>query len=338
MAALVSLLPLAGCTFLQDTFAGDKVDYRTNTTRATGLDVPPDLDATRQGNRATSNPTARSARRASRPRRRRRRWPRAGHEHGRERGAHGRPAPAAGNFHIERLGNERWLSTSLPPEEVYPQVRAFWKDKRLQPHRRPRRCRRDGNGLGREPRQAARRPHPQQPWARSSTALYSTGELDKYRTRIERTATGSDIFVTHRGMVEVYAGQRQESTVWQPRPRRSRPGSRIPFTDHGQAGRQGTSRPRPSSHRATRRPSRRSAHASSTGAPARRSRSTTASTAPGAESGSPSTAAASTVEDRDRTQRGCTSSATSIRSSRAATSRTSSRASSRAARTTKATP
>ena len=29
--------------YLQDTFAGDKVDYRTNTTRATGLDVPPDL-------------------------------------------------------------------------------------------------------------------------------------------------------------------------------------------------------------------------------------------------------------------------------------------------------
>ena len=27
-----------------------------------------------------------------------------------------------------RLGNERWLSTTLSPEQVFPQVRAFWKD------------------------------------------------------------------------------------------------------------------------------------------------------------------------------------------------------------------
>src|SRR6185436_12849862 len=38
-------------------------------------------------------------------------------------------APAAvGNFKIERLGNDRWLSTTLTPEQVFPQVRAFWKD------------------------------------------------------------------------------------------------------------------------------------------------------------------------------------------------------------------
>jgi outer membrane protein assembly factor BamC len=49
-------------------------------------------------------------------------------------------------------------------------------------------------------------------------SAYSTGELDKFTTRIERTATGSDIFITHRGMIEIYVGDRKDSTVWQPRP------------------------------------------------------------------------------------------------------------------------
>jgi hypothetical protein len=47
-------------------------------------------------------------------------------------------------------------------------------------------------------------------------SVYSTGELDKFRTRVERTATGSDIYVTHRRMEEVYTNSRKEQTVWQP--------------------------------------------------------------------------------------------------------------------------
>jgi outer membrane protein assembly factor BamC len=50
--------------------------------------------------------------------------------------------------------------------------------------------------------------------------LYSTGEQDKFRTRLERNADGgTDLFVSHRGMVEVYAvSAREGSTTWQPRP------------------------------------------------------------------------------------------------------------------------
>ena len=48
--------------------------------------------------------------------------------------------------------------------------------------------------------------------------IVSTGELDKYRTRIERTAGGSDIYITHRGMEEKYIGERRESTIWEARP------------------------------------------------------------------------------------------------------------------------
>jgi outer membrane protein assembly factor BamC len=51
-------------------------------------------------------------------------------------------------------------------------------------------------------------------------AVYSTGERDKFRTRLER---GSDpgtteIYISHRGMVEVYKSSAKEATVWQPRP------------------------------------------------------------------------------------------------------------------------
>ena len=35
---------------------------------------------------------------------------------------------SVGNVHIERLGNDRWLSTTLTPEQLWPQLRSFWKD------------------------------------------------------------------------------------------------------------------------------------------------------------------------------------------------------------------
>jgi outer membrane protein assembly factor BamC len=55
-------------------------------------------------------------------------------------------------------------------------------------------------------------------------SLYSTGERDKFRTRLERRPDGgTDIFVSHRGMQEVVTGAKGGSstgdgTVWQPRP------------------------------------------------------------------------------------------------------------------------
>jgi outer membrane protein assembly factor BamC len=55
-------------------------------------------------------------------------------------------------------------------------------------------------------------------------SLYSTGERDKFRTRVERTPAAARS-TEPRGMVEVYSGDRKETTVWQPRPptRSSRP-------------------------------------------------------------------------------------------------------------------
>ena len=51
-------------------------------------------------------------------------------------------------------------------------------------------------------------------------SAYSTGERDKFRTRLERgSAPGTtEIYISHRGMVEVYTSKDESSTVWQPRP------------------------------------------------------------------------------------------------------------------------
>jgi outer membrane protein assembly factor BamC len=50
-------------------------------------------------------------------------------------------------------------------------------------------------------------------------SLYSTGERDKFRTRLERNASGgTEIFISHRGMTEVYSSSQKDTTVWQTRP------------------------------------------------------------------------------------------------------------------------
>jgi outer membrane protein assembly factor BamC len=48
-------------------------------------------------------------------------------------------------------------------------------------------------------------------------SLYSTGERDRFRTRVERTANGLEITVTHRGLTEIYTSSMKDGTIWSPR-------------------------------------------------------------------------------------------------------------------------
>ena len=204
--ALTFLVALAGCSSIDNFLAGDKVDYKsTSATRPAGLEVPPDLtQLSKESRYQQPNGTISASTFQAQA---------------------GTAAPVAvpviapqsvGAFKIERAGNERWLSTTLPPEQVYPQVRAFWKD--------------NGFNLVQDRAEVGVL---ETDWAENRAKLpndvirntigklvdsaFSTGELDKFTTRIERTASGSDIFITHRGMVEVYVGDRKDATVWQPR-------------------------------------------------------------------------------------------------------------------------
>ena len=208
LAGIACLFALAGCTTIENFLTGEKVDYRSTTTRSTGLEVPPDLtqlskESRYQAPSGTVNASTFQAAVAT--------------------AASTAPITPAiapqslGSFRIERLGNERWLSTTLTPEQVYPQVRAFWKDNGFNLTQ----DRADAGLI--ETDWAENRAKLPNDFVRNTIgkvfdSLISTGELDKYRTRVERTATGSDIYITHRGLEEKYVGERRESTIWESRP------------------------------------------------------------------------------------------------------------------------
>ncbi len=51
-------------------------------------------------------------------------------------------------------------------------------------------------------------------------SLYSTPERDKFRTRLETGAEAGqvEIYISHRGMMEIYPDEAKNRTIWQPRP------------------------------------------------------------------------------------------------------------------------
>lgn len=129
--------------------------------------------------------------------------------------------PDTANVRIERAGNERWLVVNQPPEKVWPVVREFWQEL--------------GFVIATEIPEAGimetdwaeNRAKIPQDLIRSALGkvldqLWSTGERDKFRTRLEpvndRTAT--EVYISHRGMVERLVGSNPEpqGSVWEPTP------------------------------------------------------------------------------------------------------------------------
>jgi outer membrane protein assembly factor BamC len=127
-----------------------------------------------------------------------------------------------GDVRIERAGSQRWLVVNRPADKLWDPVREFWKESGFQ-------LPIEQAELGiLETDFAENRAKLPQDFIRSTIGkvfdgLYSTGERDKFRTRLERTANGStEIFISHRGMVETVTSSSSSggsgSTVWQPRP------------------------------------------------------------------------------------------------------------------------
>ena len=119
---------------------------------------------------------------------------------------------------IERDGKQRWLVVNRSAEDIWPIVYGFWKENGFQYVIEQQQL-----GLL-ETEWAENRAKIPQDFIRRSIgkvfeSLYSSGERDKFRTRLERnTSGGVDIFITHRGMVEEYADKTKSGTIWQPRP------------------------------------------------------------------------------------------------------------------------
>lgn len=208
VAAVACMLALVGCSSVESLATGDTVDYRTAPAKAKPLDVPPDLTQLARDSRYQPQAGAVSAAALQ-----------AGTSTGRSTAAAPLVAPQAlGTVRLERDGNQRWLSTPLRAEQLWPQLQAFWKENGMalivdQP----------SVGLM-ETDWVENRAKLPDDWLRRAMgrlveSLYSSGERDKYLTRIESSASGSSVFIAHRGLLEVLTSEKQGlTTVWKRRP------------------------------------------------------------------------------------------------------------------------
>ncbi|HEX5356441.1 MAG TPA: outer membrane protein assembly factor BamC [Aquabacterium sp.] len=205
-AALASALVTSGCSSISETLSGDKIDYRTSGTQSVRLDVPPDLSQlpgqTRFGQAPASTVTASSLVRTDKAE-----------------APQSAIAPNKGQgIKLERQGQMRWLSVNQPPEQIWSQVRTFWSEVGFelttdQPEAGVMETNWSEN-KAKVPQDGAVR----KALGRVFDLLYDTGERDLYRTRIERTATGSEIYISHKGLVEEYEDSKKERTQWRARP------------------------------------------------------------------------------------------------------------------------
>lgn len=205
-AAVVGTLALAGCSSVGNLLQSDRIDYKSSGKAGPSLDVPPDLTQLSRETRyvvpgATASANALQVGQSAQP------LPMA--------------SLTAGDVRIERAGNQRWLVVNRPADKLWGPVRDFWLEAGFL-------LALDEEKLGiMETDFAENRAKLPQDFIRNALgkvldSLYSTGERDKFRTRLERTAAGStEIYISHRGMQETVVGAAKsgspqgDGTVWQ---------------------------------------------------------------------------------------------------------------------------
>ena len=206
---VTAVLLLAGCGTANEMLEGKKVDYKSSGTLPS-LEVPPDLTTPARDNRYLVPETGRGAATLS--------GFQAERAQQAKLGGSTTVLPAIERMRIERSGNQRWLVVQDNPEKLWPLVKDFWRE----------------NGLlisveipeagVMETDWAENRAKLPQDWVRATIGkvleqVYSTSERDKFRTRMERAGEGAtEVYISHRGMMEIYTTEGKDKTVWQPRP------------------------------------------------------------------------------------------------------------------------
>jgi outer membrane protein assembly factor BamC len=120
---------------------------------------------------------------------------------------------------IERAGSQRWLVAVGDPEKIWPSIKEFWQETGFIVD-----VEKPEAGVM-ETDWAENRAKLPQDIIRSTIgkvfdSLYSTAERDKFRTRLEKGAEPgtTEIYISHRGMYEIYTNEGKSETRWQPRP------------------------------------------------------------------------------------------------------------------------
>jgi outer membrane protein assembly factor BamC len=191
---------VAGCSTLDS----ERIDYKS-AGKGPSLEVPPDLSVLSRdssyvvpGSGVTAS--AYSAGQGNAP---------------------GTPVAAIslGDVRIERAGTQRWLVVNRPADQLWSPIRDFWQENGFLLNI-------DQQNLGiLETDWAENRAKIPQDFIRNTIGkvfdgMYSTGERDKFRTRLERNDKATEIYISHRGMVEKAQGSRPSDTlgtVWETR-------------------------------------------------------------------------------------------------------------------------
>jgi outer membrane protein assembly factor BamC len=200
---LMTTLAVSGCSMPES----KKIDYKSAEKLPT-LEVPPDLVAPSSDNRyavpdtqgtGTATLSTYNQERKSEP------------------ATSTALLPKQDKVRIERAGTQRWLVVQATPQQVWPVIKDFWQE--------------NGFVIDMESPEtgvmetgwAENRANIPQDGIRSLLgkvidSAYSTAERDKFRTRIEQGKDGTEIYISQRGMEEVFTTEGKDQTKWQPRP------------------------------------------------------------------------------------------------------------------------
>ena len=185
-----------------------KLDYQTQTRKIVKLEVPPDLNNPDQGN-LYQIPAGSGAVRASDLSRR---------TSATQQAANSEVLKSVKGVRLERDGNQRWIEVQgKSPAEIWPLLKAFWQENGFD-------IKSEEPGIGQMETEWAenRAKIPQDGLRRlldkvGMGGIYSTSERDKFIIRIEQGKNGTtDVFFAHKGMKEVYADKKKDTTMWQP--------------------------------------------------------------------------------------------------------------------------
>lgn len=125
--------------------------------------------------------------------------------------------PQFSGMHIDQAGPQRWLVIDSTPDQLWEKVKAFWQENGFYLTQA------DATTGVMETDWAENRAKLPQDFIRKYLgkvfdSLYDTGTRDRFRTVFERTpdGKGTQIYITHQTMVEVYTTQDKTQTTWQP--------------------------------------------------------------------------------------------------------------------------
>jgi len=210
IAVGIAVAMMTGCGSFE--IPTKKIDYKSTAPKLPQLEIPPDLSRPASDDRYAMpdiNPKGTAT----------------FSDYSRER--QGKPRVTAGDTgvlpkvtdaRVERSGSQRWLVVRGVPAKIWPVVKDFWQENGFIVN-----VEKPEAGVMETDWAENRAKVPQSGLTgvigRALNSLYSTSERDKFRTRLEPgTESGTtEIYISHRGMEEVYISEGKDQLRWQPR-------------------------------------------------------------------------------------------------------------------------